>query len=157
MSTEDDLFETIKYQRRGDDHDFWKNEDGELHRIGGPAIIYDSGVKNWYRNGKLHREDGPAMEYPGGRACWFLDGFLHRTDGPAIIQPGLYSRWYINDELHRDDGPAVEYPDGTGEWWTNGKFHPMISDLWNAGIYIRDYFRKMLDKVRPGRHNTDIE
>lgn len=76
----------------------WYNENGQLHRIDGPACEYKNGEKEWYQNGKLHREDGPAVEYANG------DKF-----------------WYQNDKLHRIDGPAVEYVDGRKEYWVKGK------------------------------------
>jgi hypothetical protein len=43
----------------------WRNEQGHLHRIGGPAVENSAGYnyKAWYINGELHRTDGPAIEY----------------------------------------------------------------------------------------------
>lgn len=53
---------------------FWKNEKGQLHRIGGPAIEWNDGTKEWYINGNLHRVDGPAIEISNGYREWFLNG-----------------------------------------------------------------------------------
>jgi len=36
-------------------------QDGEYHRLDGPAIIYENGSRWWYNRGKIHREDGPAI------------------------------------------------------------------------------------------------
>lgn len=41
----------------------WYNENDQLHREDGPAVIYPNEVQQWYKNGKLHREDGPAVIY----------------------------------------------------------------------------------------------
>jgi len=38
----------------------WYNKDGQLHREGGPAVIWKNGSEFWYKNNLLHREDGPA-------------------------------------------------------------------------------------------------
>ncbi len=47
---------------------------GELHKVNGPAMEYESGTKYWYLNGKRHRTDGPAIEYHSGRKEWWLNG-----------------------------------------------------------------------------------
>ena len=40
----------------------YHNSAGQLHRIDGPAIISERGVKYWYQNNRLHRTNGPAIE-----------------------------------------------------------------------------------------------
>ncbi len=52
----------------------WRNENGDRHRVDGPAIIYPDGTQFWYINGKLHREDGPAVIYPNGIQHWYING-----------------------------------------------------------------------------------
>ena len=76
----------------------WRNAEGQLHRIDGPAIEMSSGIKSWFLHGKRHRESGPAVEYANGT-----------------------KEWYVNGECHRDDGPAVEHANGVKEWWLNDK------------------------------------
>jgi hypothetical protein len=76
----------------------WKNANGHLHRLDGPAIEWADGDKHWYQNGQLHRTDGPASE---------------RADGDK--------HWFQNGQRHRLDGPAVEWADGSKEWYINGK------------------------------------
>lgn len=48
----------------------WFNSEGQLHRVDGPAYIYEVDNKiaslKWYKNGKPHREDGPAVEFASG-------------------------------------------------------------------------------------------
>jgi hypothetical protein len=52
----------------------YRNEKGDLHRLDGPAIEWNSGTKVWYLNGLCHREDGPAIEYYDGSKSWWLNG-----------------------------------------------------------------------------------
>lgn len=50
------------YKKVGPEGDvFWINKDGKLHRDNGPAVIWYTGIKEWYKNGLRHREDGPAI------------------------------------------------------------------------------------------------
>ncbi len=76
----------------------WFNKDGDRHRIGGPAVEWTDGSKEWWLNGKWHREDGPAIEYANG-----------------------YKEYYINGKMHREDGPAIENADGRKEWYIKGE------------------------------------
>lgn len=79
----------------------WKNADGQVHRINGPAL------RKW-RNGTLTDED------------WYVYGDLHRLDGPAVqrwVRGNLvYEKWYAYGELHRTDGPAERR-------WRDGVLH----------------------------------
>lgn len=80
---------------RDDVHECWSHYvDGKLHRIDGPAIIYDNGTIKWYQNGKRHREDGPAFEYYNGMKYWYYNDQLHRLDGPAVEFPNYKKTWY---------------------------------------------------------------
>ena len=45
-----------------------------LHRVGAPAWIADDGSEVWYENGKIHRVGGPAIEWADGRKEYWLDG-----------------------------------------------------------------------------------
>ena len=73
------------------------DENGELHRDDGPAVINDNGSQAWYKHGKLHRIGGPATIHANGDEGWFVDGKLHRLDGPASdwITRKL---WFVNGE-----------------------------------------------------------
>lgn len=48
-------------------------EDGKIHRVGLPAMMYN-GAKSWYNRGKLHRRDGPAVITARGDKCWYVNG-----------------------------------------------------------------------------------
>ena len=78
----------------------WRNEEGQLDREDGPAVIWPHGTKLWYRHEQLHRELGPAVIFSNGT-----------------------EEWYRHGARHRDDGPAVIWTDGTEEWWLNAKMY----------------------------------
>ena len=99
----------------------WCDIRGELHRLDGPAVIYDNGEIQWWVDGKLHRLDGPAIEQTNGQKEWWVDGELHRSNGPAI-ERNDYRKWYVNGKLHRLDGPAIEYVSGLKEWCISGEY-----------------------------------
>ncbi len=61
----------------------WCDEEGGLHRTGGPACVYVNGTEKWYREGKRHRDDGPAAIYPDGRKVWFIEGEKVREERSA--------------------------------------------------------------------------
>lgn len=79
--------------------------------------VLSNNTKVWYQNGEYHRIDGPAIEYPDGTKYWYQNGNRHRTDGPAIEYPDGSKEWWVDDQLHRLDGPAYERTDGTKEWF----------------------------------------
>lgn len=71
----------------------------DIHRLDGPAIEWDDGVKEYRHYGLLHREDGPAIEFgnevryigvissPESKNCqgvWFYNGKPHRIGGPVF-------------------------------------------------------------------------
>ena len=61
---------------------------------------YADGTKQWFQNGQYHRVDGPACEWADGRKDWYLNGQLHRVDGPAIEYPDGRKRWYQNGKRY---------------------------------------------------------
>jgi hypothetical protein len=56
-----------------------------------------NGTKYWLENGEYHRVDGPAREWPDGRKDWYINGKRHREDGPAVEWPNGGKSWYLND------------------------------------------------------------
>ena len=111
MATNADVFESLKYRvevnaagtRR------YYNAAGQLHREDGPAIVFSSGSREWYRNGLQHREDGPATVWSDGG-----------------------KEWYINGQLHREDGPAIVHANGAQEWWINGTEYNSAEDFYST-------------------------
>ena len=103
----------------------WVNEEGELHRLDGPAVEWADGSKEWLVNDERHRLDGPACEYADGQREWRVHDKLHRLDGPAVEYADGSKEWFVNGERHRLDGPACEYAaceyaEGRKEWWVRG-------------------------------------
>jgi hypothetical protein len=63
----------------------WRDDDGELHRTGGPARVFPSGREEWFHHGRLHRSDGPAVIHANGSVKYYVDGVRHREGGPACV------------------------------------------------------------------------
>jgi len=125
----------------------YMNKKGELHRVGGPAVIThteDEGVeKEWYQNNQLHRVGGPAVDHRTSDGMkynqrWYKKGKLHRDgDKPARIghhrliqdQKKSIEVWSKNGKTHRDgDKPArIEYTEDSQifleQWSKKGKEH----------------------------------
>jgi len=94
-----------------------------FHREDGPAIERANGDKEWYRHNRRHREDGPAIERANGDKEWYYLGHRHRDNGPAKELANGDKEWYYNNDRHRTDGPAVEEANGNKEWYKAGKLH----------------------------------
>ena len=112
------------------------NNNMVLHNDEGPAVIYKTGRKEWYKYGKLHRIDGPAIIWADDTQEWYKDGKLHREDGPAVICPDGTQHWFKNGMWHRIDGPAIKYPDGRQKWYVNDYG---ITDLVNEWLDYNNY------------------
>lgn len=76
----------------------YRNKNGELHRLSGPAyigLVYN--FEMWFKNAKLHRLDGPAITTVDSK-YWFVDDKLHRLDGPAVIKKAGPVEYWINGQ-----------------------------------------------------------
>lgn len=83
---------------------YYKDKERTIkHRENGPAKVYVSGNKEWYKNGKLHREDGPAIELVNGHKAWFINGLCHREDGPAVEWQNGKTSYYLDDILYSEE------------------------------------------------------
>ena len=71
----------------------WRNEEGEIHRLDGPAIEWADGTKEWWAHGKYHRLDGPAVERADGTKEWWVSG--------RCIALGILTKRDIIDSLQR--------------------------------------------------------
>ena len=56
------------------------------------------GTKYWYLNGNLHRVGGPAIEYANDGKVWYLNGKFHRVGGPAIEDADGNNEWWLNSK-----------------------------------------------------------
>ena len=66
--------------------------------------VYPDGTKAWHQNGELHRLDGPALESPDGTKAWFQNGEIHRLDGPALEYPNGTKEWYVDGIKYNEKG-----------------------------------------------------
>lgn len=97
-------------------------EDDTFDRLRYHLVVSSTGTRLYHNNaGQLHRIGGPAVEWIDGDKEWFVEDELHREDGPAIELSNGTKKWYRKGKLHREDGPAVEYPYGEKQWWLNGQ------------------------------------
>ena len=94
--------------------------DAELYSALKYRVVDDFGTRSYHNAaGKLHREEGPAVIFPSGRKEWYRNGLRHRTDGPAIVHANGGQEWWHNGQPHRVNGPAIEWENGHKEWWIN--------------------------------------
>lgn len=119
---------------------FWCDASGKFHRDGDlPAVIHDSGRREWHVHGLAHREGGPAVIAP---KPWQVHRVRRDDFGVAIRDElntavrfpprphtlGLVSTpadqvveaYYVHGVLSRTDGPARTFADGTREYWVEG-------------------------------------
>ena len=82
---------------------FWYNENGEYHRLDGPAVECANGYKMWCQNDQRHRLDGPAVEWPDGTKMWYQNGLYHRLDGPALEWADGDKEWCIEGETYTEE------------------------------------------------------
>lgn len=82
----------------------WRNNAGQLHRIGGPAIENESGACYYFVNGERHREDGPACINRNGTVEYWQFGKLHRIGGPAITCNSSLEHYYISGRCVSKEG-----------------------------------------------------
>ena len=80
----------------------WYNAKDEYHRVGGPAIEFSDGGKQWFIEGKRHRIDGPAIEFADGDKEWYKEGKRHRIDGPAIEFSDVGKVWYLEGKEYTE-------------------------------------------------------
>lgn len=67
------------FPSRYGDSIIWRTSDGRVHRIGGPAKIYDNGVQAYFEYDELHSIDGPALIIPYEKDYVFEHYYLHGT------------------------------------------------------------------------------
>ena len=104
-------------------------DQGQLHRVDGPAVQrtdkHGRVSREWWIRGKRHREDGPAVERHDGTREYYRHGVCHRDgDLPAVEHASGRTDYWVDGRRHRDgDKPARVFANGKREWWTRGKRH----------------------------------
>ncbi len=51
-------------------------QNGELHRVNGPAVINADGTQEWYQNGNRHMDNGLSLLLTNGTKYWHKNGTL---------------------------------------------------------------------------------
>jgi len=74
---------------------FYFNDEGQHHRLDGPAVEYSYGTKIWYINGNAHRNIDPCLEWSDGGKRWFFKDDCHRVGGCS-----LYDFWFIHSKKY---------------------------------------------------------
>jgi hypothetical protein len=97
----------------------YTNNQGQRHRLGGPAYLNIEGQIEYYLKGNLHRTNGPAVILADGSELYYENGMRHRDLGPAAISPNGTKIYYIYNKIHCLEGPAIIYADGSFGFWVN--------------------------------------
>jgi len=106
------------------------DDNGRIHREGGPAVVWDNGSEEWWLNGVRHRVGGPALlvaqeipvisEFPhilesnvsfwaADSRLFFVCGKIHRLDGPAVMV-GEENHYYIGGKcFSKQDFETIIY------------------------------------------------
>jgi hypothetical protein len=71
--------------------------------------------QRWYLNGELHRVGAPAIEWIDGDCHWYWRDKIHRTDGPAVECANGDNRWYLGNQRLIFDRWLELTPGLTGE------------------------------------------
>jgi hypothetical protein len=67
------------------------------------VTVENTGTIRWSQNGNHHRVDGPAVEYANGDKVWYQNGLIHRLDGPAIELSNGSKEWYIKGKKYTEE------------------------------------------------------
>ena len=109
-----------------------------------PSEVDEDGTQTWFdEDGLLHRINGPAVLYANGDELWYYRDLLDRLDGPAVTlydDAGKIQRqeWRQDGDLHREDGPAVEETIVTWVSYLDDVWEETehISQLWDRGVPV---------------------
>ena len=65
-------------------------ENGEYHRVNGPAMVFKNGTEKWLFHGKYHKSDGYAISYANGIKALFYYG--NYADNKVIFYNSIWRR-----------------------------------------------------------------
>lgn len=135
---------------------------GERHRDDGPATIHPV-EKSWWRHGEVHRVGGPAVVNADGFEQWVQDGRRHRVDGPAFVhrrssRNGLLAgAWMVR-------GEELSFPQVLSVWLDQG--HPgwdeslrlamwVAMEVWPADATMADLYAEVTGGEPSGMFRAD--
>lgn len=63
----------------------YKNNKGQLHRVDGPALIWNDGSVFWYYEDKFHCTNGPAIIHANnGKKGWCIHGIRYTNESEYL-------------------------------------------------------------------------
>lgn len=87
------------------------------------VVIDSDGTKTYYNDdGQIHREDGPALIYPNGCTEHWINGEYasnYELGAPDVVDEGGVT-WWHDRQHHSINRPANDYPNGQKLWLDNG-------------------------------------
>ena len=86
-----------------EDRTEWLNMEGQLHRVDGPAVVYNDGKTEWWVNGQLHRIDGPAIECFYMSPSWLVNKILSGTKGLDNVSYSSEQWWIEGNRLTEEE------------------------------------------------------
>ena len=110
------------------------------HNHTGPAVVYATGVREWWNHGKLHNDNDPAVIHPDGSVEYYEHGKRHRACGPAVymrhpithhLQRIEWWRWGHRVSIHTFD-PPFQHPSDYDYHASDGTPRPTCHDF----IYV---------------------
>jgi len=71
-----------------------------------PAIVFDSGQKQWYKQGKIHRETGPAVILPDGGQYYYLNDLFYpsKREWESALQILKMGKYTLKDSVLEING-----------------------------------------------------
>ena len=128
-------------------------------------MLRSNGDREWYDDGQRHRVDGPAVELSDGYRAWWVNGKRHRIGGPAVEYANGYRSWWVNDKRHRVDGPAIECADGSVRWfienieYTEDAHRKRVQEIRRLEFeYFHRWYAKTSDlNTASGRRRMEVE
>lgn len=129
----EDFMHTFRNEIRSFAH---RNEEGQFHRVDGPAVYSNSGAKHWFLNGRLHRTNGPAVISAKGNKQWYVNGIEHTEVEFATLQS--------NNKTTNATDQLEEYITNNADTFEWDKFRCVVNnhtdsfiDQFNDDIQIR--------------------
>jgi hypothetical protein len=114
----------------------WKNAKGEIHRPEheGPAVIYEDGTREYWKNGQLNRTSGfPAVLNLKNDLQYYEAGELHNNlPWPAVVHgDGQLREWYDEGNFLFDDQNPTDIDENGNYFWETCGQDPQTKEFRN--------------------------
>lgn len=118
-------------------HRYYRNDNGELHRDDGPAVMLADGTRIWMRNGKVHRDIGYAVYVPANALGNITDQDIYefRQAGELCnLTPDHPSVW--GSKGNRLWG-TVEFPKRASQHLPSRIWGDLV-EIWNNAVLVEE-------------------